>query len=323
MPEHQNIPMRSHPTRRRPDRSTAGGVGLVVGGVAIVAALVLVVWWALPHAHTSSNAASTTRPPGASTASATAAAAAPKPKAHSATAASKKTEHKPAAKPAKATPAPKPATPPLGMARLLPGSRQLVVATAETLSSTQGTLRIFQLESGGWKQVLSAPCRFGTNGLIDGTQRREGSRTTPTGIWWPGTFVWGWHGTPPLGTKMPYRQTTADVYWSDERNSTYNTWVDSSQQVSGEHLVAVRVQYEYAWSTGYNASPNQVVQGRGTAIFLHIFDPPDYHNGLSAGCVTVSRADILRVFRTLDPSLKPSFAVGTQAPGTPTSIASY
>jgi len=147
--------------------------------------------------------------------------------------------------------------------------------------------------------------------------------TTPTGIWWPGTFVWGWHETPPSTTRMPYRQTTSDVYWSDQRDSTYNTWVDSSQHVSGEHPVDVRVQYEYAWSTGYNASPNQVVQGRGTAIFLHIFDPPDYHNGLSAGCVTVSRADILRVFGTLDPALKPSFAIGTLAPGTPHSIASY
>ena len=33
---------------------------------------------------------------------------------------------------------------------------------------------------------------------------------TPTGIWWPGTWVWGWHAKPPSATKMPYRQTTRE-----------------------------------------------------------------------------------------------------------------
>ena len=135
--------------------------------------------------------------------------------------------------------------------------------------------------------------------------------------------MWGWHKTAPAGTLMPYRQTTASVWWSDERNSTYNTWVVSAHHVSGEHLVDVRTQYEYALSSGYNASPNKTVRGRGTAIFLHVFDPPDYHAGLSAGCVTLSRADMIRVFKTMDPARKPSFAVGTQVAGSPTSIASY
>jgi len=38
--------------------------------------------------------------------------------------------------------------------------------------------------------------------------------------------------------------------------------------------------------------------------------------------VAVSRADIIRVLRTMDPARQPSFAVGTEAPGA-SSIASY
>jgi L,D-peptidoglycan transpeptidase YkuD (ErfK/YbiS/YcfS/YnhG family) len=224
------------------------------------------------------------------------------------------------AKPAAVAPAP---VLPLGMKTTLPGSRQMVIATGPKLGATHGTLRVFNLVGGSWKQVLSAPCRFGTYGLVDGTKRKQGSRMTPTGIWWPGTWVWGWHPTAPAGTKMPYRQTTQNVWWSAEPNSTYNTWVVSANHVNGEHLVDVRIQYEYAWSSGYNAPPNQSVQGRGTAIFLHVFDPPDFHNGLSAGCIGVSRSDIVRVFKTLDPALKPSFAIGTETPGTPTSISAY
>lgn len=214
-------------------------------------------------------------------------------------------------------------TPPLGMKRTLKGSRQMVIMTGAKLGSTHGTLRIFNLTGGKWKQVMSVPCRFGTYGLIDGNKRKEGSRTTPTGIWWPGEWVWGWHKKAPSGTKMPYRQTTKNVWWSWERNSTYNTWVVSSRKRGGEHLVDIRIQYEFAISTGYNAPPNKVVQGRGTAIFLHVFDPPYVNNGLSAGCIGVSRSNMIRVFRTLDPALKPSFAIGTEKNGTSTSIQAY
>ena len=99
--------------------------------------------------------------------------------------------------------------------------------------------------------------------------------------------------------------------------------MDSAQRVNGEPLGDAHVQYEYALSTGYNARPNQVVEDRGTAVFLHISDPPGYRTGPSDGCVTVSRASMIRVLTTLDPSRKPSFAVGTDASGTATSIATY
>ncbi len=209
------------------------------------------------------------------------------------------------------------------MARTLWGSTQMVVAVGDQVGSTHGTLYVFNKTGGRWVAVLTAPCRFGTYGLHDGLARTEGSRQTPTGIWEMGSFLFGQHESPPAGTKMPYRHIDENTYWSSERDATYNTWVESSSHVSGEHLIGVQQQYEYALSTGYNAPPNTTVQGRGTAIFLHIFDPPDYNNGLSAGCVAVSRDDIIRVFQTLDPARRPSFAIGTLQAGTPTSIWAY
>lgn len=227
-----------------------------------------------------------------------------------------KTEREPPA----AAPAPPQPTPPLGMNRILKGSRQLVVMTGAKLGSKNGTLRIYNLAGNTWRLVFSTPCRFGSNGLVDGEKRKEGSRTTPTGIWWPGEWVWGWHSKAPSGTKMPYRQTKENVWWSYARDDTYNTWVVSSKRIPGEHLVDVRIQYEYGVSTGYNAPPNRVVKGRGTAIFLHVFDPPSYHGGYSAGCIGVSRSAMIKVFRTLDPARRPCFAIGTEQHGTATSI---
>jgi L,D-peptidoglycan transpeptidase YkuD (ErfK/YbiS/YcfS/YnhG family) len=228
---------------------------------------------------------------------------------------------KPIASPAKTRPA-APKTIPERMARLLPGSTQIVIVTGARLGSNTGTLRIFNLDGGRWKQVLSAVTRMGTNGLANGATRREGSRTTPTGTWRMGDFLFGWHPSAPTGTKMAYRATDSGSWWSYQHDDTYNTWVQSSGHVDGEHLVDVRIQYEFAASTGYNAPPNERVIGRGSAIFIHVFDPPDYHNGFSAGCIGISRDDMIRVFHTLDPARKPTCAVGTEAPG-PQSIYSY
>ena len=328
MPQRRPIEMRGRKATERTRRRILAIAG-IAGSVALAIAIgaVLVGTFPRPGMSSSSSRAAGPTPKAPAIAASTAPTASivdssSPPLAQTST---RPADRKPAPKAGKrpAAKAPEPVALPLGMARVLPGSKQIIVATGGKIGATHGTLRVFDLAGGEWRQVLSAPCRFGTYGLVDGAKRKEGSRMTPTGIWWPGAWVWGWHASAPAGTQMPYRQTTENVWWSDERNSTYNTWVVSTKHVSGEHLVDVRVQYEFALSTGYNSPPNQVVRGRGTAIFLHVFDPPDYHKGLSAGCVAIARADMIRVFQTMNPALKPCFAIGTAAPGTPASIASY
>lgn len=216
------------------------------------------------------------------------------------------------------------ATIPEKMKRLLPGSKQLVVVTGAALGAKDGTVQIFELTGGRWVQVFSTPSRFGQNGLTNGVTRVEGSNLTPTGIWWMGGFVWGGHASPPSGTRMPYRQITENSWWSGQHDASYNMWVESSSHVGGEHLIgAAGLQYEFAVDSGYNALPNERVMGRGSGIFLHVFDPPWYHGGYSAGCIGISRDAIIQVFRILDPAKKPTFAVGTTAAGTPTSIWAY
>ena len=207
---------------------------------------------------------------------------------------------------------------------MLPGSTQIIVVTGAKLGSNTGTVRVFNNDGGRWVEKLKTSTRMGTNGLTNGATRHEGSRQTPTGIWKIGSFVFGKAAHPPVGTLMPYRQITDDSWWSGEHNSTYNTWVESSHHVDGEHLLdAASLQYEFALDSAYNEPPNQRVIGRGTAIFLHVLDPPSYHNGFSAGCVGIPRADMIRVFKLIDPKRNPSFAIGTLVKGTPTSIYSY
>ena len=216
-----------------------------------------------------------------------------------------------------------PKTLPERMARMLPGSRQLIAITGDRIGSRSGRLRVYNLASGHWVKVMDVPAAFGAKGLVDGLKRRSGHLQTPTGIWYIGSFVFGQHRTPPRGTRMPYRHIRQDSWWSDE-SETYNTWVTSRTPIDGEHLADAKVQYEYAFDSGYNAPPNEVVIGRGTAIFIHCSEPPGNSLGkYTHGCVAVDRTAMKRLFRILTPARRPTCAVGTLQKGTPTSIWAY
>lgn len=197
-------------------------------------------------------------------------------------------------------------------------ARQMVIATGVDIGYKYGTLRFFEYRNGDWVQLFSAPCRFGRNGLINGVLRKTGSLTTPTGIWLMPSYVFGQHSSAPSGTRMPYRHITPRSYWSAVPNATYNTWVESSSYVYGEHLIHYTTTYEWALSTGYNALPNQRVIGRGTAIFLHC-----YGTGLTAGCVSTAPANMVKVFRLLDPAKRRVFAIGTLQGSKSASIYTY
>jgi L,D-peptidoglycan transpeptidase YkuD (ErfK/YbiS/YcfS/YnhG family) len=210
------------------------------------------------------------------------------------------------------------------MARQLPGSTQLIVVTAAHLGSNTGTLRVFNRLGSVWVQVLSTPANLGKTGLVDGTTRVQGHLNTPTGIWYISPFVFGQDAKAPSGTRMPYRRITQRSWWSAAPGPTYNTWVESSKHVSGEHLADSKVQYQYALDSGFNAPPNKRVDGRGTAIFLHCFEPAGNALGkFTHGCVAIAPAQMVAVFRLLNPARRPTFAIGTLVKGTATSIWAY
>ena len=213
-------------------------------------------------------------------------------------------------------PKPKPVPVPLQMARI-GSTQQLITVTGDRLGSTTGILRVFEKVDGVWIQRFSAAARFGKRGLIDGTKRREGSLTTPTGMWRMGSFVFGTHEAPPVGTSMAYRRMTWKSWWSSRRGKTYNTWVES-RYWTGEHISRSPKAYEFAVSTGYNALPNTSVFGRGSGIFIHVMG-----SGLTAGCVAVSRGDMIRICRVLNNEKKPCVVIGTLKRGSPTSIWAY
>ena len=197
-------------------------------------------------------------------------------------------------------------------------ARQLVVITAARLGARTGTLRLYDYEAGDWVRAMAVPVRLGANGLTDGLTRRAGTKTTPTGIWRTARFAFGTRAQAPAGCELRWRRITQRSWWSSEHNDTYNTWVETSRHVFGEHLADYPGPYEFAISSGYDALPNRRVYGRGSGIFLHVIHP-----GYSQGCIMLARADMVRLLRSLDPGARPACAVGTTRTGTKTCIYAY
>jgi L,D-peptidoglycan transpeptidase YkuD (ErfK/YbiS/YcfS/YnhG family) len=210
-------------------------------------------------------------------------------------------------------------------------ARQLVVVTGRSRSSTYATLRTYQKGANGtWTERYAAmPARVGYGGWVPAASRVQNTGTTPQGTFGL-TTAFGLSADP--GTALPYRRADADDYWvGDERDArTYNMFQPSASAERtwrtgrAERLAGFPVQYEHAvvinfnrplagnvsWDSAHGqwATSHPVDVRRGSAIFLHVNG-----SGSTAGCVSVPRADLLRVLTWLDPAKRPRIVMAPEA----------
>ncbi|WP_108956064.1 L,D-transpeptidase family protein [Streptomyces fragilis] len=197
------------------------------------------------------------------------------------------------------------------------GGSQLITAEAATAGSTTGTLTWWDRTPAGWTRAGSAPARFGANGPADGATRRQGTATTPTGLY-DLPFAFGVKPAP-ADVRVRYRRVGPDSWWCQDNDSrAYNRWSEplaaDCRPGEAEHLIAYREQYAHALVIGFNY--RRPVRERGAGIFLHV-----HGRGATAGCVSVPADAMRRVLRWTDPARDPHIAIGT-ADG-PTAITRY
>lgn len=153
---------------------------------------------------------------------------------------------------------------------------------------------------GGWRRAFAdVPATIGRSGFAPAGAKREGDGCTPTGRFALGP-AFGY--APACDTRLDYRPVTADDYWIDDPQSPdYNHWVTGAKPtVSHEVLRRDDGDYEYAVVIGYNANP--IIAGHGSAIFLHVWGGPGQ---ATAGCVAVSRGDMVKLLAWLDRAQSP------------------
>lgn len=189
------------------------------------------------------------------------------------------------------------------------GGRQLIVAEAPDAGSTTGTVTWWELRRGRWARAGTASARFGAAGLAEGRTRRQGTNTTPAGLY-ELPFAFGVRPAP-AGTAYPYRRVTDGSWWCQDNGArAYNRWVEplpsDCRAAEAEHLVTYPTQYARAMVIGFNYA--EPVRGRGAGVFLHVDGA-----GATAGCVSVPAEAMDRVLAWADPAKRPHIAIGTSA----------
>jgi L,D-peptidoglycan transpeptidase YkuD (ErfK/YbiS/YcfS/YnhG family) len=203
--------------------------------------------------------------------------------------------------------------PPLGLRRI-DGARQLVVVRSTSSSSSYARLTTYEDTGHGWRPVFGAmAARVGADGWLPGRQRREGDGTTPEGVYAFGTTVYG--NAPDPGVALRYHRLVPGDYW-DENPATgrrYNTFEHSSDTDCADNpyggatecLWLERAPYPYFAVIDFN-TPARGPYGSG--IFLHVTI------GATEGCVSLSRADLVRVLRWLRPEDRPRIVLAGALP---------
>ncbi|MEU2749185.1 L,D-transpeptidase family protein [Streptomyces collinus] len=202
-----------------------------------------------------------------------------------------------------------PAPPPLP-ARMADtgGGTQLITAVAPERASTTGTVSWWDRGGDGrWVRRGSAPARFGANGLVAGASRKQGTSTTPTGLYGL-PYAFGIEAAP-RGTAYRYRRVHRDSWWCQDNDSrSYNRWSEpraaDCRAAEAEQLITYRAQYAHALVIGFNYA--RPVRGRGAGIFLHVNG-----RGATAGCVSVPEDAMRQILTWADPARRPHIAVGT------------
>jgi L,D-peptidoglycan transpeptidase YkuD (ErfK/YbiS/YcfS/YnhG family) len=183
--------------------------------------------------------------------------------------------------------------------------RQLIMVTVASYTATYATVRVYR--AAGTRRILVFgpwTARVGYNGVARPGRKREGDGRTPSGTYGL-TFLFGVQ--PSQGFFFPFRHAYGYDYWDDDPASPrYNEWVDARKRDAGadpEPLHEVPA-YDYAAVIAYNAAR---VPGMGSAIFLHVST-----GGATAGCVSLPRAELVRLLRWLRPSASPDITIAVR-----------
>ncbi len=157
------------------------------------------------------------------------------------------------------------------------------------------------------RKFLTRTGRIGYGGTVPGTDRKQGTGTTPTGTW---TMTEAFGIAPQPDLWLPYHRVVRGDYWvGDNRSDHYNSlrnrksggfrWrLPESNDNGSEYLPGYRTQYRYAVVIDFNRLPVKK-KHRGTGIFLHVKG-----DGATAGCVAVTEHQLLVVLAYLHPGDK-------------------
>lgn len=205
--------------------------------------------------------------------------------------------------------------------RAKPACSQMIVTIADGWNFSTGKLQCYDRTRSGWKPAFAKPIDvlLGRNGMAwgrgvrgqseEGKRKREGDGRAPAGVFKIGK-IYTDDAKLPKGVKYPYRTITKWDAWVDDPNlAEYNrhvvvdpnnvpSWFEKQKMRHGD--------FAYRWliELRHNADPPK--PGAGSAIFFHTRRGPTCK---TAGCTTMSVADLTRVMRWLKAAKNPQYTL--------------
>ena len=188
--------------------------------------------------------------------------------------------------------------------------KQLIIVGDENVLVYKGKKRynatLYAFEKGpdgSWNQVFEPyTVHLGVYGFVSPEGKIEGDLKTPTGYY---GMPFGFGKKNDLNTKLKFMEVGPKHVWvSDNESPEYNTIVvDEDGKYTNnknEKLFRSDHLYDYAVVIDYNMEAR--VPGKGSAIFIHI-EREENHG--TAGCVSMSREEIVKLIEWLDSSKDP------------------
>ena len=208
----------------------------------------------------------------------------------------------------------------------LASAEQLVVVTSADWDDTRGTLRRFERDGDGWREVgAAAPVMLGRSGsawgigvhpepdaAVAGPRKREGDGRAPAGMFRIGT-AFGYPAS--VATALPYAAMDegdwcVDVDGSPLYNRIVNVREVGRDAVAGSTEPMRRdlhaggdVRYRLGFVIEHNP---QARAGGGSCIFAHLWRQP---GETTAGCTAMDAAAMQDLLAWLDDARRPLFVL--------------
>ncbi len=202
-------------------------------------------------------------------------------------------------------------------------SKQVILVTANSWDSTTGSVQVFAKKNKAWTTTQgSVKANLGYGGLVPGSERAQGSGTTPTGTY---AITWAFGIKSDPGTKLKYIKVDNDDVWTYNPRvpSTYNIFQTVNKKWSSygddvERLTTYGMQYNYVAVLDFNLPKGKIAKDanginrtdqnadttRGGGIFLHV------SNGTkTAGCISIPQKSMKAILNWLDPKKNPVIVI--------------
>ncbi|MCX4852443.1 L,D-transpeptidase family protein [Streptomyces canus] len=176
--------------------------------------------------------------------------------------------------------------------RIPAASRQVVAVYGGGKDSADATVVLYTKHGSAWNRVRGWPAHNGRKGWTTG--HHEGDKRSPVGVF---TLSDAGGVLPDPGARLPYTRSAAIAA---------PHWWPRSYWHDFDYVIAIDYNRTEGTPPNNQARPQGYAKGGG--IWLHM----DHGSGTSA-CVSVSRAAMRYLLRTLDPDRHPVVVMGDRA----------